>query len=60
MSVDSLEEPLQATVPPVEVNPFGNAETQDDVVLRALSHKETVVLQYIIGLEREREINSIH
>lgn len=53
MSVDSFEEPLEATVSPVQVNPFGNAETQDHVILWPLSQKKIIVLQNIIGL-RER------
>ena len=51
MSVDPFEEPLEPAVSPVEVNPFGDAETQDDVILRPLSHEEMIVLQNIVGLK---------
>lgn len=54
MSVDSLEEPLEATVPPVQVNPFGNAQAHDHVVLWPLSQKKIIVLQYVIGLKERR------
>lgn len=57
MSVDSLEKPLEATVSPVQVNPFGNAQAKDHVILRPLSQKKIIVLQYIIGLkERKSEV----
>lgn len=55
MSVDSPEEALEAAVPPVQVNPFGDAQTQDHVVLGPLGHEQVVVLQHVIGLERKRE-----
>lgn len=51
MSIDPLEEPLEAAVPPVEVNPFGDAQAHDHVVLRPLSHEQVVVLQNIVGLQ---------
>lgn len=54
MSVDSLEEPLEATVSPVQVNPFGNAQAHDQVVLWPLSQKKIIVLQDIIGLKERR------
>lgn len=54
MSVDSLEEPFEATVPPVQVNPFGDTQAQDHVVLWPLSQKKIIVLQYIIGLMERR------
>lgn len=54
MSVDPLEETLEATVSPVQVNPFGNTQAQDHVVLRPLSHKKIVILQNIIGLKEKR------
>lgn len=54
MFVDSLEEPHEATVSPVQVNPFGNAQAQDHVVLWTLSQKKIIVLQYIIGLKGEK------
>ena len=55
MSVDSLEEPLETTVSPVQVNPFGEAQAHDHVVLWPLSQKKIIVLQYIIGLQRRRD-----
>lgn len=54
MSVDSLEEPLEATVSPVQMNPFGNAQAHDHVVLWPLSQKKIIILQYIIGLKEKR------
>lgn len=54
MSVDSLEEPLEATVSPVQVNPFGNAQAHDHIVLWPLSQKKIIVLQYVIGLKERR------
>lgn len=54
MSVDSLEEPLEATVSPVQVNPFGNAQAHDHVVLWPLSQKKIIALQDIIGLKERR------
>lgn len=54
MSVGSLEETLEATVSPVQVNPFGNTQAQDHVILRPLSQKEIVILQNIIGLKEKR------
>jgi len=56
MSVNSLEEPLETTVSPVQVNPFGNAEAQYHVILWPLGQKKIIVVQYIIGL-KERVIN---
>lgn len=55
MSVDPLEQPLEASVPPVQVNPFGDAQAHDHVVLRPLSQKKIVVLQYVIGLKERRD-----
>lgn len=52
MSVDSFEEPLEAAVTPVQVNPFGNAQAHDHIVLRPLSQKKIIVLQDIIGLDK--------
>lgn len=54
MSVNSLEEPLEATVSPVQVHPFGNAQAHDHVVLWPLSQKKIIVLQDIIGLKSKR------
>lgn len=51
MSVDSLEEPLEAAVSPIQVNPFGDAQAHDHVVLWPLSQKKIIVVQYIIGLD---------
>lgn len=39
VSVDSLKEPLEATVSPVQMNPFGNTQAHDHVVLWPLSQK---------------------
>lgn len=50
MSVDSLKEAFEAAVPPVQVNPLGDAQAQDDVILLSLSQQEAIVLQHIIGL----------
>lgn len=60
MSVDSIEEPFEATVPPVQVNPFGNAQAQNHVVLRPLSHKQIVILQDVIGLKEKRRGEKNH
>lgn len=54
MSVGSLEEPHQATVPPVQVDPLGNTEAQNHIVLRALSQEKIITAQYIIGLKNNR------
>lgn len=54
MSVDSFEEPLQATVSPVQVNPFGNTQAHDHVILWPLSQKKIIILQYIIGLKKRK------
>ena len=54
MSVDSLEEPLEASVSPVQVNPLGNAQAKDYVILRPLSQKQIITLQYVIGLKERR------
>lgn len=54
MSVGSLEETLEATISPVQVNPFGNTQAQDHIIFRPLSHKKTVILQNIIGLKEKR------
>lgn len=55
MSVDSLEKSLEATVPPVQVNPLGNTQAQDHVVLWPLSHKQVVILKYVIGLKGKKK-----
>lgn len=54
MSVGSFKEPLQTTVPPVQVNPFGNAQAQDHVILCPLSQEEIIVLQHIVSLKESR------
>lgn len=56
MSVDPLEEPLETTVSPIQVNPFGNTQAQDHVVLWPLSQEKIIVLQYIIGLKRGKVV----
>lgn len=56
MSVDSLKEAFEAAVPPVQVNPLGDAQAQDDVVLLSLSQQEAIVLQHIIGLRERRRM----
>lgn len=48
---DPLEEPHQATVAPVQVDPLGHAKTHDDVVLWPLSQHQVIAVQDVIGLE---------
>lgn len=50
MFVDSLKEAFEAAVPPVQVNPLGDAQAQDYVILLSLSQQEAIILQHIIGL----------
>lgn len=54
MSVSSLEEPFEAAVSPVQVNPFGDAQAQDHVVLLSLRQQQVIIIQYIVGLEQNR------
>lgn len=55
MSVNSLEEPFEAAVSPVQVNPFGDAQAQDHVVLLSLSQQQVIIIQYIIGLKKKKK-----
>lgn len=54
MSVNSLKEPFEATVSPVQVNPFGDAQAQDHVILLLLSQQQVIIIQYIIGLKKKK------
>lgn len=54
MSVNSLKESFEAIVSPVQVNPFGDAQAQDHVVLFSLSQQQVIILQYIIGLKERK------
>lgn len=56
MSVHSLKEAFEAAVPPVQVNPLGDAQAQDYVILLSLSQQEAIVLQHIIGLRESRRV----
>lgn len=55
MSVSSLEEPFEAAVSPVQVNPFGDAQAQDHVVLLPLRQQQVIIIQYIVGLEPKKK-----
>lgn len=57
MSVNPFEEPFEAAVSPVQVNPFGDAEAQNHIILLSLSEQEVIVLQDIIGLKGEEEMD---
>lgn len=52
VSEHSVEEALQATVSPVQVDPLGNAEAQDDVILWPLGQQQNITLQDIVPLRR--------
>jgi len=53
VAVDPLEEPLEAAVAPVQVDPLGDAQAHDDVILRPLGHQKIIVLQDVIGLKED-------
>lgn len=52
MVVDSPEEPLEATVSPVQMDPFGNTQAHDHVILWPLSQNKVIIVQDIIGLKQ--------
>lgn len=54
MSVNSLKETFEAAVSPVQVNPFGDAQAQDHVILLSLSQQQVIIIQYIIGLKKNK------
>lgn len=55
MSVDPLKEPLEATVSPVQVDPFSDAQTQNHIIFWSLCQKKIIALQYIISLKERRD-----
>lgn len=55
VAVDALEEALQPLISPVEVNPLGEAEAQDDVVFWLLSFQQLISFQHIVALWKGRE-----
>lgn len=55
VSVSSLEEPFEAAVSPVQVNPFGDAQAQDHVVLLSLRQQQVIIIQYVVGLEQKKK-----
>lgn len=55
MSVDPLKEPLEATVAPVQVDPFSDAQTQNHIIFWSLCQKKIIALQYIISLKERRD-----
>lgn len=50
---DALEEALHARIAPVQMDPLGDAETQDGVVLLPLGLQHRVFLQDKVGLREE-------
>lgn len=54
MSVNSLKKPFEAAVSPVQVNPFGDAQAQDHIILLSLSQQQVIIVQYIIGLKKNQ------
>lgn len=57
MSVNPFEEPFEAIVSPVQVNPFGDAQAQNHIILLSLSQQEVIILQDIIGLKGEEKMD---
>lgn len=55
MFVGSSEETFEAFVSPVQVNPFGDTQAENDVVLLPLSQQQIVVVQDVICLSKTRE-----
>lgn len=53
VSVYPVEEALEAGVSPIQVDPLGNTEAQDYVILWPLGQQQRVTLQDIVPLRRE-------
>lgn len=47
-----VEEPLESGITPVQVDPFGHAQTQDHVILFPLRLQQHITFQHIVPLCR--------
>ena len=55
MTVDTLKEPLESSIAPIEVDPLRNGQAKDDIVLRFDQLKQLVAFWHVVALY-ERDV----
>lgn len=55
VAVDLPEQSLQPVIPPVQVDPLGKAEAQDDIILRSNRGESVVCFRKVVSLKQRQD-----
>ena len=59
VAIDLTEEVANTIITPVEMNPLGKGETEDDIILRLYCFQLNFVTRYVVPLRKTRTINKL-